>query len=192
MLAALLLNASCCLVPHHSCIPCCHQTDCIVRLFNIIALKAALQFLLSFLLSHLKHFKTTFLFPLFFSGHPSQTFLNPHSPCWALLRVSHSGRVSEYQPVFPSHLSFYEMLYMHEFTRRPVYNHCIVPPPQPWEKFLHERFASDSNRPRGSRLPPEEGLRNWSVNPFSKDVTYVFIYIYRRNPILILIAGNIF
>lgn len=46
----------------------------------------------------------------FFFPHPgdqSQTFLKAHSPCWALLCTSHSGRVSEYLLVFASHAKYF-------------------------------------------------------------------------------------
>ena len=106
-------------------------------------------------------------------GDPSQTFLNTHSPCWALLWLFHGGRVSEYQPPF----FFYHAqsnsgcLISFEFIKHHIY---IIPYlffSQSWQKFLCKRFASDSNRtgPRGQRFLLEEGLWNGPVNELSKD-----------------------
>lgn len=77
-----------------------------------------------------------------FPGDESQTFANPHSPCWALLWVSHSGRVSEYQ------LHSHRILYFMIFSLQDIISEialCVLF--QSWQSFIHKRFASNSNRP---------------------------------------------
>ena len=118
-------------------------------------------------------FKYAFLFSSPPSpGDQSQTFLNTHSPCWALLWLFHGGRVSEYQPPFLSRTKwFHAVWFPFEFIKHHIY---IILYPfffQSWQKFLRKRFASDSNRtgPRGQRFRLEEGLWNRSVNELSKD-----------------------
>lgn len=53
---------------------------------------------------------------LFLPGDESQTFLNTHSPCWALLWAPHGGQVSEYLLIFASHTKYF-ILYDLEFMR---------------------------------------------------------------------------
>lgn len=57
------------------------------------------------------------MFSVVFPGDESQTFINPHSPCWALLWVSHSGWVSEYQ----LHSASQPILHDFEFIRLDIF-----------------------------------------------------------------------
>lgn len=107
-------------------------------------------------------------------GDESKTFLNAHSPCWALLWVSHSGRVSEYQLTFiHSHIVSEKsdpFLFLWHWIFTTFSPSFLF---QSWKRRLHERFTSDSNRQRlwGERFRLEEELWNRSVNELSKDAT---------------------